>query len=593
MTSNLIKTVPSENKTVPAVNAETAALICRVSTREQEDGYSLDAQENLLREFSTRYSFNVLLVHRFSETASKHTRRQKFHAFMAEVAQRKVRHIVVEKVDRLTRSGFKEAVMIDDWLEADGARYLHCVKDGIDLHKFSRSGDKLNWGMRVVLAKNYTDNLREEVRKSMDTMLRKGIWPSKTPNGYIRDKTHPQGPIQPDPTRAPLVKLLFQLYDSGDWSVHHLVERLFEEGYRTRQGRKLQASQIHSMLQDPFYTGKMLFEGKLWEGIHPPLISMELFHRVQRRLRRQDQGGGAITFQRHDHLYRGLARCACCGKALTWEIQKGRVYGYCKGYKTCSERASIREDILEKELLPSLEAFRLTSPRLAQWLRKALKEAHADEQVTHESSRVELQQLLARAEHRLSRLLDMRIDNVITEEDFNRKRDELGSEKSLLLERMSHVSERQNSYLDNVSTLIGLTQDAAERFCSARPEQKRVLLQHVFRDFTVSPSGVVVEYTDLFGNLLAALHEAKSSKAAILAKTVEVDFELEKSGSDKEKEGTCVTSRSSWWAIQNKFRTLICESPPWKHLISYILQHPKEDMEAALHALSLNDPNAS
>jgi hypothetical protein len=47
-----------------------------------------------------------------------------------------------------------------------------------------------------------------------------------------------------------------------------------------------------------------------------------------------------------------------------------------------------------------------------------------------------------------------------------------------------------------------------------------------------------------------------------------------------------------WWAIQNKFRTLICESPSWKDLIDHIILHPNEDMEATLHALdtlSLND----
>jgi site-specific DNA recombinase len=507
---------------------------------------------------------------------------------MTEVARQKVRHIVVEKVDRLTRSGLKESVMIDDWLEIDDARHLHCVKDGIDLHKFARSGEKLNWGMRVVLAKNYTDNLREEVRKATDTMLRKGIWPSKTPNGYIRDKTHPHSPIQPDPIRAPLIQKIFSLYDSGDWSIRRLEAHLFEEGYRTKQGRRLCVSQIHAMLHDPFYTGKMLFEGHLWQGIHPPIVSVEMFDRVQHRLLGLGYkgGNGAVTFQHHAHVYRGLAYCATCGKAMTWEVHKRRTYGYCKGYKTCGERVSIREDILEREILSHLETFRLTSPRLAEWLRKALHDSHEDEQTRHESSKAEMQQLLTKVEVRLGRLLDMRIDDQISEEDFDYKRKEIGKEKDILIERIAHVSGSQDNYLDSINTLISLTQDVAQRFLIVSPEKKRVIAQHIFDKFIVSSSGVTIEYTEMFRYLSAVIQEVKSSKISVLAKKSKEDFEQVKIGSDKQKKGVLDPYCSSWWAIQNDFRTLFTNSLMWNNLFSSLKSKSLYDFDLIAESLS-------
>lgn len=151
---------------------EPAAYICRVSTREQESGYSLDAQENLLKEYCARQELNPSIAHVFSETASKTTQRKKFNAFLEEVIKKGIKHIVVEKTDRLTRGGLKEAVRMYEWLEENAERRLHSVKENITLHKFSKSQEKFMFDMRIVLAKNSTDNLREEVMKSQQVMIK-------------------------------------------------------------------------------------------------------------------------------------------------------------------------------------------------------------------------------------------------------------------------------------------------------------------------------------------------------------------------------------------------------------------------------------
>ncbi|MBB6053958.1 recombinase family protein [Armatimonas rosea] len=559
---------------------QTAAIICRVSSKEQEDGYSLDAQEHLLRDFSTKRGFDVPLMLRLSETASKHLRRKKFKAFMDEVNRTKIQHIVVEKVDRLTRSGLKEGVMIDDWLETDANRHLHCVKDGIDLHKFSRSGDKLNWGMRVVLAKNYTDNLREEIRKSTDAMLRQGIWPNKTPIGYIRNKANPRSPIQLDPVRAPLIAQMFSLYDTGEWSVQRLSEHLYKEGLRTKMDRQIYSSHIHLMLKDPFYVGKMLFEGKLWEGVHPPIVSHELFDRVQRRINRPNMGVGATLKQRHDHLYRGLVFCSGCGKRLTWEIQKGHTYGYCRQKKSCTERASIREDALDSELLPYLDAFTLTTPKMAEWLRIALKAAHQDERSRHEESREELERLLSKADQRLSRLLDMRIDDSITEQDFDRKKHEISHDKELIIERLSNVSERQMGFMDDISTLISLTQNCAIQFSQASPDRKRTVLRKMFSSVSISPMGTVVEYTELFSNLLDVIQDIKSSKTLFSPQNKIIDFEPEEISSEKEKKDNLDLGHPFWLRMRDEFRTFTNESTNWKKLVTNILCISQKDIDS-------------
>ena len=55
-----------------------AALLCRVSTKDQEEGFSLEAQERLLRDYCEKKGFVLSFVWSFSETASKYELRRKF-----------------------------------------------------------------------------------------------------------------------------------------------------------------------------------------------------------------------------------------------------------------------------------------------------------------------------------------------------------------------------------------------------------------------------------------------------------------------------------------------------------------------------------
>src|SRR6266545_6367619 len=117
--------------------ASRAVILARVSTKEQElEGYSLDAQERLLVEYSKQHALRVMRTFRISETASKKDERRTFDEMMRYVARNHIPHLVCEKVDRLLRN-FKDTVMIEAWLEEDTARRLHLVKNSIVLHKNS------------------------------------------------------------------------------------------------------------------------------------------------------------------------------------------------------------------------------------------------------------------------------------------------------------------------------------------------------------------------------------------------------------------------------------------------------------------------
>ena len=88
------------------------------------------------------------------------------------------RTFIVEKTDRLYRN-FRDYVTLED-LDVE----IHLPKEGQIISKDSKSQAKLMHGIQVVIARNYIDNLREEVRKGMREKAEQGIYPSRPPMGY-------------------------------------------------------------------------------------------------------------------------------------------------------------------------------------------------------------------------------------------------------------------------------------------------------------------------------------------------------------------------------------------------------------------------
>ena len=124
-----------------------AVILARVSSKAQEDeGYSLDSQLKLLRNYCDNKKLNIVKEFRVSETASKYERRKTFKEMLEYIRKNRITHLAAEKTDRFTRN-FSDAVAIDHWLEHNDKRKLHMVKEGLMLHKNSKSDEKLMWSI--------------------------------------------------------------------------------------------------------------------------------------------------------------------------------------------------------------------------------------------------------------------------------------------------------------------------------------------------------------------------------------------------------------------------------------------------------------
>jgi site-specific DNA recombinase len=140
----------------------TAVIYTRVSSREQEqEGFSLDAQAKLLRDYAERNGYQIVRAFEDVETA-KITGRKNFGEMIAFLKKQPTCQVLlVEKTDRLYRN-FRDAVTLED-LDIE----IHFVKEGQVLSKDAKSQIKFMHDIRLAVARNYSENLREEVNKGM------------------------------------------------------------------------------------------------------------------------------------------------------------------------------------------------------------------------------------------------------------------------------------------------------------------------------------------------------------------------------------------------------------------------------------------
>src|SRR5215471_11765929 len=80
---------------------------------------------------------------------------------------------------------------------------------------------------------------------------------------------------------CPIVQKLFEWYATGNYALRDVTKKAYNEGLRSRTGTKVARSSIHALLTNPIYYGDFTWAGKHYHGVHVPLITQDLFHRVQ------------------------------------------------------------------------------------------------------------------------------------------------------------------------------------------------------------------------------------------------------------------------------------------------------------------------
>jgi len=132
------------------------------------------------------------------------------------------------------------------------------------------------------------DNLSENIKRGIRKKLRDGIYPNMPPPGYVNGRRSRM--IVFDDVRAPLLRRMFETYATGQYTVTEIAAMIQDWGLVGVRDKPIAASKVHDILAKPFYVGVFRFNGEVYEGKHPALVSREVFDRVQ-KVRHWEAGG--------------------------------------------------------------------------------------------------------------------------------------------------------------------------------------------------------------------------------------------------------------------------------------------------------------
>ena len=478
----------------------SAVIYARVSSKEQErEGYSIPAQRKLLCSYADRHNYEIVAEFIDVETAkqSGRTNFTKMIEYLKEHAD--VNTILCEKTDRLYRN-FKDYVIVDD-LDLS----LVFVKENSVLNKHSRSHEKFIHGIKVLMAKNYIDNLSEETRKGLIEKAEQGLFPGTAPLGYRHNKEKKS--IEIDEVRAPHIRWMFEQYATGRFLLRDLEVILAEKGLKNRRGNSLRRSSITFMLKNPFYTGDFIWSGKRYHGNHPPIIEKDLFDRAQAvTAKRNDTRTNA-----HQFAYTGLLKCAHCGSSVTAEIKKNQyVYYHYTFDKGSCGGAYVREEELERQFEGIFAGFEFPEP-IVDWIREALRQSQEEKAAFHIKAIEKLTAEYAKIQNRLDQIYLDKLDGEIEEAFYRRNVQQWQGDQKRIEERLGRHREANANYIGQGIKLLDLAQNAGNIFQHRGEPERTELIRFVMPNSLLEGDKIIPTYKPPFDIIWRLAQEAREA----------------------------------------------------------------------------------
>ena len=418
---------------------------CRKSTDEPDRQIlSIEAQVAELEEFAAKENLKIVSFITESKTA-KEPGRQKFAEVLEKIENGGAAGIISWHPDRLARNS------------VDGGKIIYLLDTGklLDL-KFpsfwfeNTPQGKFMLGMAFNQSKYYVDNLSENVKRGNRQKLRRGEWPNQAALGYININKK----IEVDKKRAKYVQKAFQFFATGGYGYADIRKFFIQNKIFNRSGHELHLDKVKRILTDPFYYGLMKFNGELYEGNHSPLISKKLFDKCQEVVKQKSR---KVKNNKHLFDFLGLVKCGECGGAITAEKHTKYykrtnrtveyIYYRCsKKMGACSQKYIDKEEI-EKQLKEIVLRASLPPHAAKKFLEWANRDANSEKEKS--SGIISTYQLqLKETEEKTDRLLEGYLDKIISPEDYQKKKNEMVEEKSLLNSKIKEVSQNGAEWLE-------------------------------------------------------------------------------------------------------------------------------------------------
>lgn len=333
-------------------------IYTRVSTLAQTEGYSLEAQEECLREYAKYREFQIVGNYCDAGKSGKSIKgRPAFKQMMSDIIDQKddISFVLVFKLSRFGRNA------------ADILKSLQLLEDfGVDLVSVDEAIDSSTPGGRLTLA--ILSAVAEMERENITVQFMAGKLQKIMDGGWSGGQV-PYGYKSVDreltivPEEADIIRKVFELYLCEDMTASSVANELNKKGHSKRcadgQTKPFTYDFVSRVLDNAFYCGRVYYNRRTNKkdrdgntikpdahkiitavGQHETIISEEIWELAQVKRKSIAEQYRKSTDNVHTHILSGIVKCPICGKGLIGSIsrtKKTKGDGYYKPiyYYTC------------------------------------------------------------------------------------------------------------------------------------------------------------------------------------------------------------------------------------------------------------------
>ncbi len=318
-------------------------IYARYSSENQREE-SIEGQLRECKEYAEHNGIIIIKNYIDRALSAKTDNRPEFQHMIKDSAKGLFDVVLVWKLDRFARNRY------------DSAHYKSILrKNGVKVISAKESISEGPEGiilesMLEGMAEYYSAELAQKVTRGMtENALKARYNGGIMPLGYMVDKDKH---YVINPNTAPIVKEIFTHYANGE-VIKDIIASLNSRGFTTTKGAKFNKSSLHTLLKNRKYIGEYKYKDIIIPNAIPPIISKELFRKVQKRME-SNKHAPAKEKAKISYLLSTKLFCGKCGALMVGESgygHKNQMYHYykcanAKKYKTCDKK-TVKKDYIE------------------------------------------------------------------------------------------------------------------------------------------------------------------------------------------------------------------------------------------------------
>ena len=489
----MINNAELETKTAKRKNC---LVYVRVSTdRQVEEGHSLDSQIKNLVNFAKSNDFRILEIFK-EEGRSGGTKagRPEFTRMLERCKNDSdISAVLVEESDRFARNT-QDYLSIKVFLQEKKIDLIATEQPNFDNGPVGTFVDTVLAGANQL----QRDICAAKTKRIMVAMAEQGLKPGWAPVGYLNSRKKGV-PMYPDPEKHYFIKEMFKRWNTNNYTAQRIADELYEEGFRSRMGKKLKKNSVLKRLRDIHYAGKVDYDGKISDGQHKPLITMDEYLKAQKTLKVRNRG--IDRTRKYDTLLAGILFCKKCGHQMYAEYHQRGNYYRCKLCKLpYAQMGSIENEVADIMGRTTFSQDALNT------LREVLTDIKKQQ---GQDVPLKLQSLNKRREaieRKMDRLEDQIIEGIIDKERINHKyiplKEELRQIEAQIERYQTPSVSIKHEDIDKIIEVMGTIGELYEAFNN---KQKKQFLKHFINKIWINDEREIckLDWTEPFEILLS------------------------------------------------------------------------------------------